>query len=243
MNTSDITYDASGTTVPARLYEDGGSRAGVLLCPGRLRSIDGLEFLSLALAEAGYVVLATTYRGMDFSTDDDDVVAGLDHLGRVEGLDGEQLAVVGHSRGGMAALRSAAKDDRIASVVALQPPTEFSSYVRAMELLSPQRHAAIVASMGGTEEQQPERYRDVSAVNYADRIDVPVLLVGGTQDQHAPVDHQQWMYDALVAAGNTHCRIEILDQVGHFFERMYFGYEFDRITRLTVDWLEETLAG
>jgi dipeptidyl aminopeptidase/acylaminoacyl peptidase len=240
VKTSDITYDASGTTVPARLYEDGGSRAGVLLCPGRLRSIDGLEFLSLALAEAGYVVLATTYRGMDFFTDDDDVVAGLDHLGRIGEL---ELAVVGHSRGGMAALRSAAKDDRIASVVALQPPTEFSSYVRAMELLSPQRHAAIVASMGGTEEQQPERYRDISAVNYADRIGVPVLLVGGTQDQHAPVDHQQWMYDALVAAGNTRCRLEILDQVGHFFERMYFGYEFDRVARLTVDWLNETLNG
>jgi hypothetical protein len=30
--------------------------------------------------------------------------------------------------------------------------------------------------------------------------------------------------------------------VGHFFERMYFGYEFDRVAELTVNWLDETLV-
>ena len=33
-----------------------------------------------------------------------------------------------------------------------------------------------------------------------------------------------------------------LDGVGHFFEKMYAGYEFDRVATLTAEWLERTLA-
>lgn len=240
-----VTYKSDGADVPARIYRAaaGTESGGVLLCPGRFRDIDGLEFLSTALAERGHVVLATTYRGMDFFTDDADISAGLDYLASIADVDPARLAVVGHSRGGMAALRCAAKDRRVSSVVALAPPTDFSSYVKAMALLSPQRYAGMVASMGGTEEDEPERYVEISALRYADRIKVPVLLVCGTQDLHAPLDHSQWMREALVEAGNADCQLEVLDGVGHFFEKMYAGYEFDRISALTIDWLDRTLVG
>ena len=240
----DVTYQSNGADVRARVYRAGSGTesAGVLLCPGRFRDIDGLAFLSLSLAERGYVVLATTYRGMDFFTDDADTRAGLDYLAELADVDPARLAVVGHSRGGMAALRCAAKDRRVRSVVALAPPTEFSSYVKAMKLLSPQRYEGMIASMGGTEDAEPARYAEISALRYADRIKVPVLLACGTQDLLAPLDHSQWMYEALVDAGNADCRLEVLDGVGHFFEKMYAGYEFDRVATLTAEWLERTLA-
>ena len=240
----DVTYLSDGAEVPARVWR-GRPRtgaAGVLLCPGRFRDIDGLAFLSQALAARGHVVLATTYRGMDFFTDDADATAGLDYLAGLREVDPARLAIVGHSRGGMAALRVAAKDGRVRSVVALAPPTEFSSYVRAMEHLSPQRYRGMVASMGGTEDAEPARYAEISALGYADRIRVPVLLVCGTQDLHAPLEHAQWMYDALIEAGNADCRLEVLDGVGHFFEKMYAGYQFEHIAALSTDWLERTLA-
>ena len=240
----EITYRSDGAEVPARVYGAGSATGavGVLLCPGRFRDTEGLAFLSEALAARGHVVLATRYRGMDFFTDDDDLAAGLDTLAGLAEVDPQRLAVVGHSRGGMAALRCAAKDGRVRSVVALAPPTEFSSYVKAMEYLSPQRYQGMIASMGGTEEAEPARYAEISALGYADRIKVPVLLVCGTQDLHAPLEHSQWMYDALVEAGNTECRLEVLDGVGHFFEKMYAGYEFDRIVELSAEWLRLTLA-
>ena len=240
----DVTYPSEGAEVPARVYGAGAATGapGVLLCPGRFRDIDGLAFLSRALVERGHVVLATTYRGMDFFTDDADAVAGLDYLAGLGEVDPMRLAIVGHSRGGMTALRCAAKDQRVRSVVALAPPTEFSSYVKAMQFLSPQRHQGMIASMGGTEDAVPARYAEISALGYADRIKVPVLLVCGTQDLHAPLEHSQWMYEALVEAGNTDCRLEILDGIGHFFERMYAGYQFDRIVELSTEWLAQTLA-
>ena len=240
----DVTYPSEGTEVPARIYgaESGIETAGVLLCPGRFRDIDGLAFLSRALAERGHVVLATTYRGMDFFNDDADAVAGLDYLAGLAEVDPARLAIVGHSRGGMVALRCAAKDRRVRSVVALAPPTEFSSYVKAMRYLSPQRHEGMIASMGGTEDAEPARYAEISALLYADRIKVPVLLVCGTQDLHAPLEHSQWMYEGLVDAGNAECRLEVLDGVGHFFEKMYAGYQFDRIVELSAGWLMQTLA-
>ena len=241
----DLTYQSNGADVPARLYRTGSETksAGVLLCPGRFRDIDGLAFLSLALAQCGHVVLATTYRGMDFFSDDADTIAGLDYLAGLAEVDPARLAIVGHSRGGMAALRCAAKDRRVRSVVALAPPTEFSSYVKAMKFLSPQRYEGMIASMGGTEDAEPSRYAEISALRYADQIKVPVLLVCGTQDLHAPLEHARWMYEALIDAGNADCRLEVLDGVGHFFEKMYAGYQFDRIAALTAEWLERTLAG
>lgn len=244
VRSTEVTYPSEGAVVPARLYrlETATPARGILLCAGRFRDISGLEFLSSALAARGYVVLATMYRGMDFFTDDADARAGLDYLTTLPDVDGEWLGVAGHSRGGMAALRTAAQDGRVRSVVALAPPTDFVSYVRAMELLSPNRYAGMIASMGGTPEEQPERYRQLSALNFADRILVPTLLVCGTQDLHAPLDHSKWMHDAILKVGNPDCRLETLDGVGHFFEKMYFGYQFDQVAALTTDWFARTLS-
>jgi len=241
---SDITYPCDGVDVPGRLYRPGSppaAAAGILLCAGRFRDIDGLEFIATALANQGYAVVATQYRGMDLFTDDDDVRAGLDYLSACAPVDPARLGLVGHSRGGMASLRAAAQDDRVRTVVALAPPTDFVSYIRAMELLSPARYAGLVRSMGGPPDEQPERYRQLSALAYAGQIKAPVLLVCGNQDLHAPLDHSQWMHAALVQAGNTRCRLEVLDGVGHFFERMYFGYQFDQVAALTAGWLNDTL--
>lgn len=243
VDTTEVSYPAGESEVPARLYSRGRAEgAGVVVCAGRLRDIDGLDFLSRALAEAGHLVLAIRYRGMDFDTDDADALAGLDYLQSLQGMTTTRpLGVAGHSRGGMTALRAAAQDSRVRSVVALAPPTDMARYMRAMELLSPTRYSALASTMG-TPEERPELYRQLSALSYAGRIRVPVLLVCGTQDLHAPLDHSQWMKEALTASGNERVRLEVLEGVGHFFERMYFGYEFDRVSRLTVDWFASTLA-
>jgi dipeptidyl aminopeptidase/acylaminoacyl peptidase len=241
---SEVTYIGGGASIPARQYVPAGVQdaAGILLCPGRFRDINGLAFLAEALARKGYVVLATTYRGMDFFTDDEDARAGLDFLTTLPQVNSARIGIVGHSRGGMTGLRTAAQDARVRSLVALAPPTDFPGYVRAMELLSPMRYAGMISSMGGTPEQAPDRYRQVSALEYAAGIHIPVLLVCGTQDLHAPLEHSQRMYDALRQGGNSSCQLEILEGVGHFFEKMYFGYQFEQVAALTVAWFEKTLS-
>lgn len=241
---ADITYASQGQPVPARLYQPAESEAtvpGVLLCPGRLREIAGLAFLCDALVGRGLVVLATTYRGMDLRTDDQDCIDGLSYLADLPTVDPRRLGMIGHSRGAMASLRVAARDTRVCSVVALMPPVDLVRAVRPLREYAPTRYQALIGGLG-TPEEAPEVYGALSALNYADRIRVPVLLVAGAQDLHAPPDHSVWMRDALVAAGHNEVRLEVLEGVGHFFERMYSGYLFDTVAGLAADWLERTLA-
>lgn len=142
----------------------------------------------------------------------------------------------------MCVLRTAAGDSRLGAIVALAPPTDFVSYIRAMELLSPLRHRRMVEVMGGPPDEVPDCYEAISAVRYGARIGIPTLLVCGTQDLHAPPDHSAWMRDAIVDGGNATCELVLLDGVGHFFERMYHGYEFDRVSDLTVGWLDRHMG-
>jgi dipeptidyl aminopeptidase/acylaminoacyl peptidase len=241
----DTTYSSEGQPVPARLFRppDGPAHApGVLLCPGRLREIDGLEFLAHALTAEGMVVLATAYRGMDMRPDDQDCLDGLSHLAGLPGVDRERLAILGHSRGAMASLRVAAKTDRLKAVVALQPVADLSAYVLATRAYAPTRYGALCRGMGDTPEAVAEAYRPLSAIHYADRIRVPVLLLAGTQDLHSPVDESLRMREALVAAGNADVQLEVLDGVGHFFEKMYSGYQHADVVSRVVAWLAPRLA-
>jgi dipeptidyl aminopeptidase/acylaminoacyl peptidase len=242
---ADLTYACDGQTVAARVWRPSpgeGTAPAVLLCPGRLREIEGLAFLAGALAARGMVVLATRYRGMDMRTDDRDCIAGLDRLANLPEVDAARIAMVGHSRGAMASLRVAGKDARVRSVVALQPVTDLGGYVAATRDYSPIRYARLVESLGGSPEEQPDTYVQLSTLTFADRIGVPVLLVAGTMDLHSPPDHSVWMHQALRAAGNEDVHLEVLEGVGHFFERMYFGYEHAKIIDLTVGWLERTVG-
>ena len=242
---ADVTYRSDGEEVPARVSvppQRDRPAPGVLLCAGRLREIDGLWFLVEALADRGIAALATQYRGMDMRTDDRDCIAGLDHLAAVPGVDPSRLAMVGHSRGAMASLRVAATDDRVRSVVALQPVTDLARYVAATREYSPMRYQRLAEGLGGSPEERPGTYAELSALTFADRIRVPVLLVAGTMDLHSPMEHSMWMRDALMAAGNRDTHLEVLDGVGHFFERMYSGYVHETIAALTVSWLDRTLG-
>jgi dipeptidyl aminopeptidase/acylaminoacyl peptidase len=242
---ADTSYESQGASVPARLFRPPGGAAkapGVLLCPGRLREIDGLEFLAHALTERGMVVLATAYRGMDMRPDDQDCLDGLEFLSGLPGVDASRLTIVGHSRGAMASLRMAAKTDRLNAVVALQPVADLSAYVLATRAYAPTRYQALCRGMGETPEAVAEAYRPLSAIHYADRIRVPVLLVAGTQDLHSPLDESVRMRDALVGAGNADVQLEVLDGVGHFFEKMYSGYQHADVVARVLAWLGPRLA-
>jgi dipeptidyl aminopeptidase/acylaminoacyl peptidase len=245
VHVEDTGYTSQGQPVPARLFKvDPGTRpaAGVLLCPGRLREIDGLAFLAEAIAARGAVVLATAYRGMDMRSDDQDCLDGLAHLASLPGVDAERIGIVGHSRGAMASLRAAARTDRLRAVAALQAVTDLSAYALATRVYAPTRYRALAQGMGETPEQVADAYRPLSAIHYADRIKVPVLLLAGTQDLHSPMDESLRMKDALQAAGNSNVQLQVLEGVGHFFEKMYAGYIHDDVARLVVDWFAGYLA-
>jgi dipeptidyl aminopeptidase/acylaminoacyl peptidase len=246
LTVSPVTFTSEGAPVQAMLYQAAGGtkQPALVLSPGRLRNIRGIEWLSRALADRGYVVLIQQYRDGDaryFWRDAEDIRNAISHLEKLSGVDGARIGIIGHSRGGMASLLAAASDVRVRSTVALSAPTDHLRYVRGLREYAPSRYAEMVKAHGGSPEDIPEYYREVSAVTHADRIKTPVLLVHGTLDLVAPHDHSQWMYEALVKAGHPRAKLELLPGAGHFFEAGFTGYRYERVVELTANWFAETL--
>jgi dipeptidyl aminopeptidase/acylaminoacyl peptidase len=96
--------------------------------------------------------------------------------------------------------------------------------------------------MGGTPDELPDDYALVSPLTVAPSIKAPVLLVAGSLDLHAPVDNCFALRDALERAGNRRVEVEILELVGHFFEKMYSGRAYQAIADQAVGWFGKTLT-
>lgn len=237
---------------PPFLSEPGGSlaegplrRPTIVLAPGRDRDVRALEWLARPLAEAGFIVLGTQYRDGQTQVhqrDIEDVGAALSFLSEWESVDPSRLGLIGHSRGAIAVLNVAARHERIRTVVALAPVTDHIRYVQGMRQYSPSRYEAMIKMRGGTPDEVPDYYRAVSPIHWAANITAPVLLIHGTLDLVVPMEHSQWMKEALERAGHRSVRLELLPQVGHFFERKFSGYAFEDVVSLCLDWLRETLG-
>ena len=225
--------------------EPGTIRGAVILSPPRLRGIEHLGWLAIALSQAGYAVLGHRYRDGKSRyqlRDVDDIRSAITWLnGRAE-IQGLPIAAIGHSRGGSATLRAAALDKRIAASVAFGAPTDVAGYVRGLREYAPSRYRLMVNGYGATPEEDPGYYAAISPLSYAAQLGTPVLLLHGTNDLISPQEHSERMYEALIAAGNHRARLEVVEGMGHFFEIGSERFGFDLVTRIVLNWLAETLA-
>lgn len=200
----EIVYEASdGADVPGFLVEPKIRRSGrgVVYAPdGHSGAVASrLAFVVTALAERGDTVLVTRFRGPAGAVSDDaDIAGALDYLAAQRRVEDDKLAVAGHGRGGMAALRSAAKDDRIKAVAALGTPANLTRLIRGLKAYSPAAAAFQASQFTG-----PETYQALSPQHYAREIKVPVLLVHGTLDLMVAPEHMLWNGVGLMTTGNT----------------------------------------
>ena len=220
-----------------------GVHSAVIVAPGGTQQgeILAYDWIASRLADAGYVTLSITYRAKQAVDDPQDVRLGVDWLARQPDVAPQRCGVFGHSRGGLTALRTAANDPRIRSVVSVAAPTDIAHYVQSVAAYAPSRYQQVVEWMGGTPGEVPERYAILHGLSYADRVRQPVLLIQGTLDMITPVEHTLWMERALREAGNQQVRVELIDRMGHFCELASLGYQFDRVAGLATAWFDQTL--
>lgn len=232
--------------LPGRVFRPlaTGRRPGVVVAPGGQTrgSFEATEWLSVRLAAAGYTALSMTWRASCPLHDPRDVALALDWLGQDPRVDARELAIAGHSRGAMSALRAAAGEPRVRAVIAMGTPWDLAYNVRSFATYAPQREAILVEWLGGRPDDVPELYATVSAVTYADRIRQPVLLIHGTSDMTPPVHQVAWIERALREAGNAQVQVELIPGMGHHFELGVQGYQFDRVARLVSTWLAAVLS-
>jgi dipeptidyl aminopeptidase/acylaminoacyl peptidase len=186
------------------------------------RDDDNFDYWTQYFADKGYAILQMNFRGssgqgLDFRN------AGLKNWGMemqndiedgarkliADGIADEQsLCILGASYGGYAALMGAVKTPDFYKCV-----VSVAGVSNVFELVKDNR--AFWRSYNPVDEQignDNKHLKEISPVNYADKIKVPVLLVHGDDDRQVPVKHSTQMRDALLKAGKNVTYLELPDE-------------------------------
>lgn len=169
------------------------------------------------LALAGYVAFSVDYRLVDLETGRNGWPAQLDDVqlavrwvrahAATYGVDRDRIGAYGWSAGGQLAALLGARDtrdataplahysSRVACVVDLAGDVDLAAYTEP-----PALHE-VVALLGGTSQQVPDRYRDVSPLSWVDWHTAPFLIIHGDRDDVVPLAQSQRLVAALRAAG------------------------------------------
>ena len=182
------------------------------------------------LAQAGYIAFAVDYRLVDIASGRHPWPAQLDDVQHAVrwvranaaryGVDPERVGAYGWSAGGQlaallgtrdtrdAASPLAAYPSRVACVVDLAGDVDLAAYT------SPPALDEVVALLGGTPAQVPERYRDTSPLSWIDARTAPFLVFHGALDDVVPVAQSRRLVSALRATGVEVEYVELPD-AGH----------------------------
>ncbi|WP_375392614.1 alpha/beta fold hydrolase [uncultured Sphingomonas sp.] len=218
-----ITYPAAdGTLIPAYLTlppgSDGKHLPAIVLPHGGPASRDewGFDWLSQYFAQRGFAVLQPNYRGsagfgsawfekngfQSWRIAIGDVTDGGRWLVKTGIARADQLAIVGWSYGGYAALQSAVLDPALfKAVVAVAPVTDLA--LLKTEARNYSNAPEVDAFVGAG----PHLHEGSPAQN-AGAIRAPVLLFHGNLDQNVAISQSRLMQSRLKAAGATSQLIE-----------------------------------
>ena len=236
----EIEYHSGNVTVPGFLLEPTPGHSNgrsVIYAPDGHSNANAsrLAFLVKELGESGFTVLVTRYRAEKAHVfDDDDIRAAIDFLQQSRGDAAREISLVGHVRGGMAVLRTAAKDKRPKKVVVLAAPSNVTRLIDGLQGFS-RAAAAYEASRIDGEKQ----YRALSPQYYLHDVKVPVFLVHGSLDLMAPAEHMLWNAIGLTTTGNTSVEMYVVPWDTHYFDSPFAWMEpadwVGRITRFILD--------
>ena len=228
-----LTYISDGIEVVAYLYRPnsvGTPQQTIVFNRGSyIRNDAAPEYLAMfhRLAKAGFVVLSPMYRGSEGAGGKDemggddlnDLMRTAELADELPSVDARRLFLLGESRGGMMVLQAIRDGYPARAAATYGSPTDF------FRLLAddPERYEGIADQIwpewrSRTDEIIGRR----SAVNWADRIDVPLLILHGGEDRSMPVGQSLRLAATLQALGKS-------------YELHVFGYQNHMISGMAVE--------
>ncbi|GAA2758454.1 hypothetical protein GCM10009872_38140 [Actinopolymorpha rutila] len=173
------------------------------------------------------------------------LVPQLYHAAELGYIDLERVALSGHSYGGYGTAATISATNAFAAAVALQGMYDLtSSYSRLTTGTTTSMYWYFEtgqARMGAHPWKAPQRYHDNSPYHQADRIQTPLLLIHGADDDMCHVDDAGMLYNALKRLGQD-VELAIYDGEGHV------PYEWSRVNAVdalhrVLDFLDRHLSG
>ena len=257
---AEVVFESGGARMFGLIYEAPGAGphpTAIVLhgFPGNERNLD----LAQAIRRAGWNAVFFHYRGAWGSEGDFGFVHVLEDVAAVAAalaqpafaaehrIDPSQLALVGHSMGGFAALVSASElpaVDCVASLAganlglwaeAVRTPEGGARMAAALDgwggPIRGTSGAALVAEVRANEARFDLRRHAVALAAK------PVLLVAGTRDEVTPPAlHHEPLAAAIAAQPSGQLQTAVLDADHAFADRRV------ELTRLVIGWLQETCA-
>lgn len=196
-----IVYDSDGLAIHGYVLEppaDGSTptrRPAVLVARGGNRDLGAVGPLLLlelqALVDAGYVVIATQYRGAAGSEGRDEFggadVADLRNLVAVarelDGVDPEALFLLGYSRGGMMAALALREGLPVRAAAMWSGAFDLEAGLEQRPEMQ-QNYRELMPDFDADPEAALRRR---SAVHWGEQIETPTLLLAGSQDWRTPI--------------------------------------------------------
>jgi len=184
---------------PAILVARGGNRDLGKIGPRLLLDLN-------ALADEGFVIVATQYRGADGGEGKDEFggadLADLENLAplarSLPSVDSKNLFLLGYSRGGMMAAMALRKK------LPVRAAALFSGLYDLEDIAAkrPEMEQNFIELIPGYEAHRVEELKRRSALSWASEIEAPVLLLGGTRDTRVSFDaNARRLGEALSKAG------------------------------------------
>jgi len=173
---------SDGPPLPAIIFNRGGNRDF-----GRLVFIDLMDFASWA--QQGFVVLASQYRGTagsagldEFGGADVDDVLNLFPIARTFGADMGNVFMAGSSRGGMMTYLALKYGAPVKAAAVIGGVADLSQLAAER----PEMRELFRELMPDFDQHGEELLRTRSALAFADRLNVPLLIMHGGADARVP---------------------------------------------------------
>jgi dipeptidyl aminopeptidase/acylaminoacyl peptidase len=166
--------------------------------------------------------------GKDFQ----DLLDGVDYLVERGLVDANRIAIVGGSYGGFMAAWAVTQTTRFKAAIMIAGVSDFHSFHAQSRIFDWD-----MRFLGGSPLEQPELYRQRSAITYAARVKTPTLIIHGENDHDVPVNQSHAFYRAL-RERNVPVEFVIYPREGHgLVEREHRKDCEERI----LNWLERYL--
>ena len=196
--------DYSGEKLPVVIFNRGGNDSG-----GNSRI--SLYKLILPLAEQGYIVLASNYRGSRFSEGKDefggedvnDVLRLIDIVDTIPFADTNRIGMVGWSRGAIMTLLAARKSTRIKSAAVIAGNVDMFASLKRRPDMEKKVYARLVPNFDNNREVELEKR---SAIFWVEELnpEMPLLVMHGTEDWRVDYKQSEMLVNKLIELKRPH---------------------------------------